>query len=416
MNNNTLQKMIDKIILKQYIKDNEEVAAKEYVMNKREKILKKHTSNVYPIKKMKKGGKKTYYYTKLDPLNRNHNNTVYAVSREILEDKIIAHYLNIEIISRVTIGDVLELAVEELNPDTAKRHKQLFCKHFSRLTSIKVANLNEEDIRYVLQGMINRGIKSKEFNNATSTLNKINDYCAYHHLNCINIRQVISGFRKYKLVGKHVFLSDTKVDTDLAFNEEESLQIIYYAFDNPDYHNLAIATLITTGLRAGELLALSPEDISLDKQRIRVVKTENTRTYVINDYCKDDSDRYVYLNDDAIAVLKEVMEKRMKDNTDIPFLFLNPFSDDRKLHLRAMDNRIRKIQDILGLSENHDVRSCHDCRRTYASIQYMHGVDIKTIQAQLGHSNPQQTWDYIKDVVDAGTRLRTLSRGSLLGA
>lgn len=74
------------------------------------------------------------------------------------------------------------------------------------------------------------------------------------------------------------------------------------------------------------------------------------------------------------------------------------------------------IQHILKMSDDHDVPSCHDCRRTYASIQYMHGVDIKTIQAQLGHSNPQQTWDYIKDVVDAGTRLRTLSRGSLLGA
>lgn len=124
---------------------------------------------------------------------------------------------------------------------------------------------------------------------------------------------------------------------------------------------------------------------------------------------------HVYLNDDALAVLKEVLELREKDDSDIPFVFLNPFSDDGKLHLRAMDNRIRKIQHILKMSDDHDVRSCHDCRRTYASIQYMHGIDIKTIQAQLGHSNPQQTWDYIKDVVDAGIRLLMLSRGSLLG-
>ena len=48
------------------------------------------------------------------------------------------------------------------------------------------------------------------------------------------------------------------------------------------------------------------------------------------------------------------------------------------------------------------------------SIQYLHGVDIKTIQAQLGHSNPQQTWDYIKDVTDACTRTEKLKKGNIL--
>lgn len=142
---------------------------------------------------------------------------------------------------------------------------------------------------------------------------------------------------------------------------------------------------------------------------------ENTRTYDIIDRCKDDSDRYVYLNEDAMVIFRVLMELRAKDDTDSHYLFLNSFSDDGKLHLRALDNRIRKIQDVLKMSKDHEIRSCHDCRRTYASIQYLHGVDIKTIQAQLGHSNPQQTWDYIKDVVDTETRLQTLSKGCILG-
>ena len=79
-----------------------------------------------------------------------------------------------------------------------------------------------------------------------------------------------------------------------------------------------------------------------------------------------------------------------------------------------MDNRLRKIQHILNMTDTVQERSLHDCRRTYASIQYLHGVDVKTIQAQLGHSSAQQTWDYIRDIVDSNTRAQRLEQGCIL--
>ena len=94
-----------------------------------------------------------------------------------------------------------------------------------------------------------------------------------------------------------------------------------------------------------------------------------------------------------MTLFRILPDKRTKDPSDSEFLLLNEFSDDGKMHLRALDNRIRMIQKALKMSKDREIRSCHDCRRTYASIQYIHGVDIKTIQAQLGHSTPQQTWE-----------------------
>lgn len=414
MSKKILRDLIDRTLLKQYINDNEEVSAQEYIMNKKDKILKKHTSSVYPIKQMEKGGRQVFY-TKLDPGNRKHSHLIYSANVEDLEDKIIAYYIGIELSAKTTVEDIMELAASELKPETAERHRQLFKKHFSNIAHIKVSYLSETDIRGVLQNMIDKGIKPKAFNNATSTLNKINDYCAYNHIDCINIRDKISEFRKYKLVGKQVFLSESKVDTELAFNEDEAVKIIRYSLENPDYHNLAISVLLTTGLRSGELLALIPEDVDLANRRITADKMEKTKSYRIINRCKDDSDRIVFLNEDAFTVLNVLMDMRGKEETDCPYLFLNSFSDDGKMHLRAMDNRIRKIQHQLNLTGTNGIRSCHDCRRTYASIQYLHGVDIKTIQAQLGHSTPQQTWDYIKDVIDTETRLQTLSKGCILG-
>lgn len=84
------------------------------------------------------------------------------------------------------------------------------------------------------------------------------------------------------------------------------------------------------------------------------------------------------------------------------------------INTRAMDNRLRKIQHVLNMTDELPERSPHDCRRTYASIQYLHGVNIKIIQAQLGHSTVQQTWNYIKNVADEKTRRDILEQACIL--
>lgn len=409
-----LTNLIDYALIRECI-INKEAVAHENIMKKREAIIKKHINEVYPIKSISfEGG--TLYYTKLQPNIRGHEKKISAKSIDTLYEKIIAYYLDIEYRNKTTVYEILDMAIMDLTPETASRHRQLFNKHFYMLKDIKIAELTENDIRACLQAMIDKGIKSKAFNNATSTLNKINDYCVYNHISTVNIREKVSDFRKYKLVGKKVFLKDDKKDTELSFTEAEALKIIQYAINNPDYINLAIATLITTGLRAGELLALRPEDINLSSGKMNVDKMEKTKTYEIVNRCKDDSDRTVFLNADARLILKKVFEIRECDNTDNEFLFLNDLSDDGKLHLRALDNRLRKIQHTLSFTTYASERSPHDCRRTYASIQYLHDVDIKTIQKQLGHSKVEMTWEYIKDIVDSNTRAEKIEKGCILSA
>ena len=55
------------------------------------------------------------------------------------------------------------------------------------------------------------------------------------------------------------------------------------------------------------------------------------------------------------------------------------------------------------------------CRRTYASLEYLSGTDIRTIKQQMGHNTEQQTWDYIHKVIDAEERKNRLRGGNLLG-
>nr|MCR5002244.1 tyrosine-type recombinase/integrase [Lachnospiraceae bacterium] len=142
-----------------------------------------------------------------------------------------------------------------------------------------------------------------------------------------------------------------KKEQELAFSESEAVKIIRYSLDNADYLNLAIAALITTGLRSGEMLALKVSDIDLDRGIMYVDRMEQTKTYDILDHCKDNSERTVFLNSDAKMIFKKVLSMRADEDTICEFLFLNPNSDDEKLHLRAMDNRLRKIQHILHMTD-----------------------------------------------------------------
>lgn len=121
----------------------------------------------------------------------------------------------------------------------------------------------------------------------------------------------------------------------------------------------------------------------------------------------------MYLSDEALKLVKACLAFRMEDNSNSPYLLLNPCSNDGKMHLRAIDDYMREIihTEILGYGNEREARSPHDCRRTYASLEYLSGTPINVIKEQMGHSNVGQTWDYIKNVVEASER-----RGQLKGA
>ena len=125
------------------------------------------------------------------------------------------------------------------------------------------SNLTESKLRDAIEEMRKKEISKKEFNNAIGVLNTIADYCAYEHIDIIDIRAVIATYRRFKLKGKRDFKPVQKQDLDLAFTKEEAQKIVVYALSHPSYNAFAVAIMITTGLRASELLGLETEDVDL---------------------------------------------------------------------------------------------------------------------------------------------------------
>lgn len=378
----------------------------EYVTKRKNYIIKQHIENVFPIREPgETGGNPNYWMTKLDPKNRNHCKPIYAKSEDELRDKIISHYLKIKDDSLLTVEQVLHLAVDANTP-TGKRTIQRFHKNLSSLSKIVIKDLEENSIRNALDLLIKMKVTVKEFNESITCLNKIAEYCDYEHVEICNIKAIVATFRKVKCAGKHVFKDNTKLTSNLAFNREEAQIIVVDALNNPSNKSLAVALLIVTGLRSGELLALSLEDIYLDDGFIWVHRAENTKTYELCEYVKENKPREVYLSNEAKLVIRTCIDFRNKDESDIPFLFLNSNSEDGKMHLRAIDDYLREHvhKNVLGYDCRKEARSAHDCRRTYASLEYLNGTDILDIKEQLGHSSTKQTEEYIKAVIDGTTR------------
>lgn len=376
-----------------------------------------------PFSPGEKGVDKTKWLTILTPTNRNHDGKIRANSREELEEKIIAYYLKLQDDTKLTVREMLIKAVGPEHNDTVLRLLQRFDKHLSVLSNIKISSLDEKAIRHALTLMVKgeEKLTGYEFKQTMTALHKIADHCEYEHIEVCDIRKIVSVWKSVKLTGHHEFAPLPAKSKEQAFTKEETILIVRDALLHPTYKSLAIATVLLTGLRAGEILALSEEDINLDEGFIYIWKKEHTKKYTIEDYTKSNRQRYVYLSDDAKEVLRLAITLRQCDSSTIPYLFLNDNSDDGKMHLRALDNHLRGYvhKNVLTLSNTNEARSTHDCRRTYASTSYFAGTDIYVIQQQLGHSTVDQTWEYIRDIIDAEerkTQLKSLNIADSLDA
>lgn len=412
-------KLEEKILMKlrNECKLEDETSSENYVMKRRNEIIKNHVENVCQIYKPEEGWRgNKYYFTKLTPNVRGNEHKVYGKTEEEVEDKIVAYYLRIHEDKKLTLEKILLLAIRTEKEETGKRKVQRLRKWFPSICNISITKLNEEKLRKAVEEVHKSEISKKEFNNAIGVLNTIADYCEYEHIEAIDIRSVISTYRRFKLRGKRDFKEVQKKDSDLSFSREEAQKIMRYAIQHKNYKTFAVAIMISTGLRAGELLGLETKDIDLKRGRIWVHQMECTKTYDIEQDCKDHSIRYVYLTSDAEIILKKALEFREKDPSHSPFLLLNENSEDGKLHLRALDNHLREFihYEVLKLDSSKNARSAHDCRRTYASLEYLSGTDIRTIRQQMGHTSEGQTWEYVKDVVDAEERKARLKGGTML--
>jgi integrase/recombinase XerD len=137
-----------------------------------------------------------------------------------------------------------------------------------------------------------------------------------------------------------------------------------------------ILLLLRTGLRIGELLKTTMQDISLEEQLIRIYESEKTGT-----------GRVVYFSNDAAEALYQWLMKR---DYWKKHLFHGP--RDKAISYEAARTIFKKYVDKAGLS--HKGITLHCLRHTYATSLLNAGMHIEVLRDLLGHHNLEQTRRY----------------------
>lgn len=140
-----------------------------------------------------------------------------------------------------------------------------------------------------------------------------------------------------------------------------------------DYLKPLVVVSLHTGLRRGELFALTWQSVDLAAGKLTVHGAT----------AKSGTTRYLPLNTEALAVLRGWRDQ-LSENSRLVFPGRNG---------DALNNVRRSWEGVLKAAGIKRFR-WHDLRHTFASKLVMAGVDLNTVRELLGHSDYKVTQRY----------------------
>lgn len=142
----------------------------------------------------------------------------------------------------------------------------------------------------------------------------------------------------------------------------------YYEYR--DY--VVIQLIMDTGMRLGETLSLTIDDVDIDRRAI-LIPAEIT---------KGKKERYVFFSNTMAGILRRWLQYKDRYINNDQLLF--PTTRGTKLGIPHFERNFRIYKDRAGLSQNV---TPHSLRNNFAKRCLMSGMDIYTLSRILGHSS-----------------------------
>lgn len=158
---------------------------------------------------------------------------------------------------------------------------------------------------------------------------------------------------------------------------------------------IACLSLLSSGLRPEEMLALRPEVLNLDSpSSARITGALRANSFKVSEYTKTDSSRRTVPQDDYTA--NEMKRLIWRKNREFRSMGVTPTQSypligelDRPMGYDAFRNRWAAFVAQIGLG---GIRP-YSLRHTFATLNLAAGENIKTISVIMGHASAAYTLD-----------------------
>ena len=191
----------------------------------------------------------------------------------------------------------------------------------------------------------------------------------------------------------YVIIQKTGITKDVdAYTDEEYTKIVEYTKDQTNIDRV-FYLLIATGMRVGECIALTWDDVNLDERFIMINKTAINYNghMMIQDHPKtEQSVRKIYISENTAIFLRRLKVSNVGKEG---FLVL-PNTYGNLYHTSALRSRWIKVCAKLDIP----YKNLHALRHSWATRALRKGVELHTVSKMLGHKSIATTMDIYKTV------------------
>lgn len=283
---------------------------------------------------------------------------------------------------------------KSVRPNTLREYTHIYSKNISPILGNRNINsLVKTDIQQLIKKVNDDGYLYERQNKVKVILTDM-------------FSRAIEDDLMVKNPAKGVKLYQDKISSARALTIGE--QDVFFEFCKNTFYDNLFNVAVNTGLRPGELFALTIKDINFEQKYIDVNKTLVYQKY-LDDECKTfhleppktkQSYRHVPINSTCIDYLKRqvalkeiVSSRRPKMQTD--YLFVTRFNTplNSVIYSDAIRSVIRRINETRNPKNQFDFFSGHTFRHTFATRCLEAGIQPKVVQSYLGHATLKMTMD-----------------------
>ena len=352
-----------------------------------------------------KNGKLEYRFSFKDPYGKVIRKSVTGYSEEECLSKYEAYMKSAA--SPVTVpsdGTTIPMLLKEvLNNDFNKNYIQesTYNSYLEILEIIDSGSLKTMPITDVTGDSLEQFLMSLTDSYADSVIQKV-----HRHIKAAMDTGVERKIIKYNPMNASDFRrpKSRKKTLDVkAFTKEEHKRFVtvleeYKVPRGRNNYKKQILIELYSGLRMGEINALTPECIDFKNN---VIHVRSTISHGIENraYVKDGAKTYEGSRDVPISKkLKPILEQALEEMTDnqLGFIFYDNNKDD-VISTKQVNNFFRRVVAKAGLP----MRGQHALRHTFATRCIEAGVSAEVLRKWLGHKNIHITLDTYADVFNS---------------